>query len=77
MGTALHNTSGVVSKQVSFRTTDSNTDQRVARLVKHLKSLPQYKGIKVSDSTVHNMAYLRGLDLLEEELGLGKKPRRK
>jgi hypothetical protein len=77
MSTALNNTLGVVSRQISFRTTDSGTDERVARLVKHLKSLPQYKGIKVSDSTVHNMAYLRGLDLLEKELGLAKKPRRK
>jgi hypothetical protein len=76
MQTAIDNNPGMASKLISFRTTDPGTEERVARLVKHLKGLAAYKGVKVSESTVNNMAHLRGLDALEDELGLRKRAKR-
>jgi len=76
MQATIDNNPVMASKLISFRTTDPATEERVARLVKHLKGLPAYKGVKVSESTVNNMAHVRGLDALEEELGLRKRAKR-
>jgi hypothetical protein len=76
MEPSIDNNPVMASKLISFRTTDPTTEERVARLVKHLKGLTAYQGVKVSESTVNNMAHLRGLDALEAELGLRKRTKR-
>ncbi len=75
MRTALDKTPSMVSPQVSFRSSDPDLQKRIDRLIELLRILPAYKGLKVSSSTVHQLAHARGLDALERELGaVGPKP---
>ena len=62
---------------ISFRTTKVDVPERVAKLVETLWVHPSDTGVRVNNATVHNMAYLRGLEALEAEFGTKPKATRK